>query len=396
MTTSKESSKQPRAPLSIDGRLHTLQEAAEEYRSYLTKLKGCDDENSLVFKKHAVVVEMLNLINSSVPIPTEYLEEYLAEPTKKLTEKEKSALRLEIFYAKFLEHRDLLETRRDSGTRLFLKVVATIFTAGFAAMFGLWNVKGREITAKMEPALPKFARVPRQWREKFKTQFKTYNLSSMRGITAYKPALEDLLSRMTTDKQRQFFISHLGNICNALVCFGDITNNASFAEAMLKLKRFKESDLEKKLNTWKYYALYKKIELVNAKGVYKKNGKERRVKLDPVTSTEAHSTARDYFMEIFADTIKKEANFSEGMVITTAGNPYDIGEPLQVKLFEAYYPYVFRFELKDSKGAIPDIESLMEVVKIWENKAVKESLPERKPSEGHGNVTIESKNNISF
>ena len=49
----------------------------------------------------------------------------------------------------------LIEIRRDNAAILFLKCVATVITLGLAVVFGIWNVKGRELTRNIDdiPAL---------------------------------------------------------------------------------------------------------------------------------------------------------------------------------------------------------------------------------------------------
>jgi len=46
-----------------------------------------------------------------------------------------------------------LTKSRDTGTTTFLKAVATIFTAGLAVLFGIWSVRGKKATNKMENIL---------------------------------------------------------------------------------------------------------------------------------------------------------------------------------------------------------------------------------------------------
>ena len=58
------------------------------------------------------------------------------------------------FKNKFLEHRALIETARDTCSMLFVKGLATVLTLGVAAYFGIWHVKGRDLTSKMTSLLP--------------------------------------------------------------------------------------------------------------------------------------------------------------------------------------------------------------------------------------------------
>lgn len=58
---------------------------------------------------------------------------------------------LKAFRAKLIEHRLTLEKRRDTWSRWFLRVAATVFSLGIAAAFGIWKVTGKEMTKAVEP-----------------------------------------------------------------------------------------------------------------------------------------------------------------------------------------------------------------------------------------------------
>jgi len=61
--------------------------------------------------------------------------------------------RLDDFKFLFKATKQHLEKSRDTGTVKFLKTVATVLTAGLAALFGIWSVRGKSVTNNMERIL---------------------------------------------------------------------------------------------------------------------------------------------------------------------------------------------------------------------------------------------------
>jgi hypothetical protein len=57
---------------------------------------------------------------------------------------------LEHFKNEFAKHKTCLSERRDSACDTFWKVIATIFSLGLAAAYGIWSVKGREFSKQVE------------------------------------------------------------------------------------------------------------------------------------------------------------------------------------------------------------------------------------------------------
>jgi len=66
----------------------------------------------------------------------------------------KGTSQIDAFKLAFDKHRQLMVTRRDSCGITFLKIAATILTAGYAIRLGIWKVKGRETVDAIESLLP--------------------------------------------------------------------------------------------------------------------------------------------------------------------------------------------------------------------------------------------------
>ncbi|MFA6303539.1 MAG: hypothetical protein WC627_10490 [Legionella sp.] len=53
----------------------------------------------------------------------------------------------------FNDNRKKIEERRDSGTMIFLKILLSIFTGGFAPLCGLWRVEGKQVAQELASTL---------------------------------------------------------------------------------------------------------------------------------------------------------------------------------------------------------------------------------------------------
>lgn len=60
---------------------------------------------------------------------------------------------LHCFRHEFINQRAIIEKKRDKKTMIFVKTVITVFSIGLAAVFGIWNIKGRQTTNKINSIL---------------------------------------------------------------------------------------------------------------------------------------------------------------------------------------------------------------------------------------------------
>lgn len=102
-----------------------------ENEARVARLRQNNESLDLAVKKFMAVWDMKQALYSNRPI------------TERLSD----------FTRVFKANRALIEQRRDSGAILFLKVITTaLFGLGF--LVGLWNVKGRQFSAKVAQQLP--------------------------------------------------------------------------------------------------------------------------------------------------------------------------------------------------------------------------------------------------
>lgn len=67
--------------------------------------------------------------------------------------KSSSPSTLRDFQAAFDANRETINLRRDSSTRYFLKMILSILTFRIANIFGLWKMRGQEVTQDMSSTL---------------------------------------------------------------------------------------------------------------------------------------------------------------------------------------------------------------------------------------------------
>ncbi len=60
---------------------------------------------------------------------------------------------LHCFRHEFINQRAIIEKKRDKKTMIFVKAVITVFSIGLAAVLGIWNIKGRQTTNKINSIL---------------------------------------------------------------------------------------------------------------------------------------------------------------------------------------------------------------------------------------------------
>lgn len=83
------------------------------------------------------------------------LEKYKAvdKMQKTLQSKRGTTQQLQNFQHEFVSQRAIIEKKRDNQAVTFVKAIVTAFSMGLAAVFGIWNIKGRQTAKKINTIL---------------------------------------------------------------------------------------------------------------------------------------------------------------------------------------------------------------------------------------------------
>jgi hypothetical protein len=113
-------------------------------KRYVINLENAIDKNTMqqelaAHPKLRLAVKKYNIVHSM--------------QTKLHTPATTVADRLNNFQNKFENNRDTLVLRRDTGLTTFLKVLATVFSFGIAAAFGLWGKYGKGVANKIDETI---------------------------------------------------------------------------------------------------------------------------------------------------------------------------------------------------------------------------------------------------
>ncbi len=106
--------------LNDQGNCGHIRVACENYLNHLNQPKS-DADQQLTTDKQTIVKQLLEFAKSSIPDSLQRFEDL------------------------FKKYRYKLEERRDSATRIFLKVLLSIFTVGIACACGLWKIEGEKV-----------------------------------------------------------------------------------------------------------------------------------------------------------------------------------------------------------------------------------------------------------
>lgn len=102
------------------------------HKKSLEEIKSDNKNFTLAIDKYKAIVEMRGVLETN----------------------EESQTQLDNFCLKFYANRKTIEKRRDSGTIIFLKALATLSSFFLVNMFGIWRVRGEETGKKIESHLP--------------------------------------------------------------------------------------------------------------------------------------------------------------------------------------------------------------------------------------------------
>jgi len=141
----------------------------DEINQQLCQLRAGMDLNTVdpVYSPPQKTLDTLTLLKNITLEYQSYLEKLINQDDFKYTSKEEVIYKLRAcnhlleidnvkeFKTLFNFTKKHLEKSRDTGTMKFIKGIVTVFTMGLAALFGIWDVKGKKATNQIEAILEK-------------------------------------------------------------------------------------------------------------------------------------------------------------------------------------------------------------------------------------------------